>query len=111
MNIGYKPSQIGVILRDNQAIPQSNLITGSKILRILKKKGIAPEIPEDLYCLMKRAVNIRKHIEKSKRDRDSKYRLILVESKIHRLVRYYKFTKQVPSTWKYDYQKALAIVA
>ncbi len=108
---GYKPSQIGVILRDNFAIPQSRLITGAKILRILKKKGLAPQIPEDLYCLMKRAVSIRKHIEKNKRDRDSKYRLILVESKIHRLVRYYKLTKQIPSNWRYDYQTALALVS
>jgi len=108
---GYKPSQIGVILRDNFAIPQSRLITGAKILRILKKKGLAPQIPEDLYCLMKRAVSIRKHIEKNKRDKDSKYRLILVESKIHRLVRYYKLTKQIPSNWRYDYQTALALVS
>ena len=63
---GFKPSQIGVILRDNYAIPQSRLITGAKILRILKKKGIAPEIPEDLYYLMKKAVAMRKHIEKNK---------------------------------------------
>lgn len=108
---GYKPSQIGVILRDNFAIPQSRLITGAKILRILKKKGLAPQIPEDLYSLMRRAVQIRKHIEKNKRDRDSKYRLILVESKIHRLVRYYKLTKQIPSNWRYDYQTALALVS
>ena len=108
---GYKPSQIGVILRDNFAIPQSRLITGAKILRILKKKGLAPQIPEDLYHLMKRAVSVRKHIEKNKRDRDSKYRLILVESKIHRLVRYYKLTKQIPSNWRYDYQTALALVS
>jgi small subunit ribosomal protein S13e len=108
---GYKPSQIGVILRDNYAIPQSRLITGAKILRLLKKKGLAPEIPEDLYHLMRRAVQVRKHIEKNKRDRDSKFRLILVESKIHRLVRYYKLTKQLPSTWKYNYQTALALVS
>jgi small subunit ribosomal protein S13e len=108
---GYKPSQIGVILRDNYAIPQSRLITGAKILRILKKKGLAPQIPEDLYHLMKRAVTIRKHIEKNKRDKDSKYRLILVESKIHRLVRYYKLTKQIPANWRYDYQTALALVS
>jgi small subunit ribosomal protein S13e len=61
---------------------------------------MTPEIPEDLYFLMKRAVNVRRHIEKNKRDKDSKYRLILVESKIHRLVRYYKLTKQLPPTWK-----------
>ena len=60
---GYKPSQIGIILRDTYAIPQSRLLTGAKILRVLKKKGIAPEIPEDLYHLMKRAVSMRKHIE------------------------------------------------
>jgi len=108
---GYKPSQIGVILRDNYAIPQSRLITGAKILRILKKRGLAPQIPEDLYHLMRRAVQIRKHIEKNKRDKDSKYRLILVESKIHRLVRYYKLTKQIPSNWRYDYQTALALVS
>jgi len=108
---GYKPSQIGVILRDNFAIPQSRLITGGKILRILRKKNLAPEIPEDLYHLMKRAVSIRKHIEKNKRDKDSKYRLILVESKIHRLVRYYKLTKNIPSSWRYDYQTALALVS
>jgi small subunit ribosomal protein S13e len=108
---GYKPSQIGVILRDNFAIPQSRMITGAKILRILKKKGLAPEIPEDLYSLMKRAVTVRKHIEKNKRDKGSKYRLILVESKIHRLVRYYKLTKQIPSNWRYDYQTALALVS
>ncbi len=108
---GYKPSQIGVILRDNFAIPQSKLITGGKILRILRKKNLAPEIPEDLYHLMKRAVSVRKHIEKNKRDKSSKYRLILVESKIHRLVRYYKLTKNIPSTWRYDYQTALALVS
>ena len=103
---GFMPSKIGVILRDSFAIPQSHLITGSKILRILKKKGIAPEFPEDLYCLMRKAVQIRKHIEKNNRDRDSKYRLILVESKIHRLARYYKLKRQVPSTWKYSYKTA-----
>ena len=108
---GYKPSQIGVILRDNFAIPQSKLITGGKILRILRKKNLAPEIPEDLYHLMRRAVNVRKHIEKNKRDKDSKYRLILNESKIHRLVRYYKITKNIPASWRYDYQTALALVS
>ena len=108
---GYKPSQIGVILRDNYAVPQSRLITGAKILRLLKKKGLAPQIPEDLYHLMRRAVSIRNHIDKYKSVRDSKFRLILVESKIHRLVRYYKLTKQLPATWRYDYQTALALVS
>ena len=83
----------------------------TKLIENLAKKGLAPEIPEDLYHLMKKAVAMRKHIEKNHRDKDSKYRLILVESKIHRLVRYYKLTKQIPANWKYDYQTALALVS
>ena len=108
---GFMPSKIGVILRDSFAIPQSHLLTGSKILRILKKKGAAPEFPEDLYFLMRKAVTMRKHIEKNSRDRDSKYRLILNESKIHRIVRYYKLKKQVPATFKYSYKTAKAHVS
>ena len=108
---GYFPSQIGVILRDTMAIPQQHLITGAKVLRILKKKGIAPEIPEDLYYLMKRAVNMRKHIEKNNADKALKYRLILVESRIYRLVRYYKLNGQLPPTWKYNYKSAIALVS
>lgn len=65
-------------------------MTGSKILRILKGLGLAPEIPEDLYHLIKKAVSMRKHLELNRKDKDGKFRLILVESRIHRLARYYK---------------------
>ena len=36
---GLTPSQIGVILRDSHGIAQVAHVTGSKILRILKKNG------------------------------------------------------------------------
>merc|ERR1712137_1538537 len=83
---GCTPSQIGVILRDSHGIPQVSSITGSKILRILKAKGLAPNIPEDLYHLVKKAVSVRKHLEKFRKDKDSKFRLILIESRVHRLL-------------------------
>ncbi|KAH6582947.1 hypothetical protein BASA60_001696 [Batrachochytrium salamandrivorans] len=57
---GLTPSQIGVILRDSHGIAQVRFVTGNKILRILKSNGLAPEIPEDLYQLIKKAVMIRK---------------------------------------------------
>ena len=66
---------------------QVRFITGNKILRILKSKGMAPELPEDCYHLIKKAVSIRKHLERNRKDRDAKFRLILVESRIHRLAR------------------------
>ncbi len=53
-------------------------------------QGLAPELPEDLYCLIKKAVSMRKHLELNRKDRDGKFRLILVESRIHRLARYYR---------------------
>merc|ERR1712006_66460 len=99
---GLTPSQIGVILRDSHGIAQVNHVTGSKILRILKVAGLAPEIPEDLYHLIKKAVSMRKHLEKFRKDKDGKFRLILVESRIHRVARYYKSVKALPPTWKYE---------
>ena len=66
---GLTPSQIGVILRDAHGVSQAKVVTGNKILRILKSNGLAPEIPEDLYYLIKKAVSVRKHLEKQKRQR------------------------------------------
>lgn len=97
---GLPPSQIGVLLRDQHGVPQVKSITGSKILRILKSNGLAPEIPEDLYCLIKKAVSVRKHLERNRKDKDSKFRLILIESRVHRLARYYKTAGKLPPNWK-----------
>jgi hypothetical protein len=41
---GYKPSAIGVALRDQHGIPQVRFVTGNKILRILKSQGMSPFI-------------------------------------------------------------------
>ena len=108
---GLTPSQIGVILRDSQGIGQVKAVTGSKILRILRLNRLAPSIPEDLYHLIKKAVSIRKHLEKHRKDKDTKFRLILVEARIHRLVRYYKSRRTLPATWRYDSSTASALVA
>ena len=93
------PSQVGVALRDSHGIGQVKNVTGSKVLRILKANGLAPSLPEDLYHLIKKAVSCRKHLERNHKDCDSKFRLILIESRIHRLSRYYKRTKQLPANW------------
>jgi small subunit ribosomal protein S13e len=67
---------------------------------VLCKVGAAPEIPEDIYCLIKKAVNIRRHLEKCRKDKDAKHRIILIESRIHRLARYYRRTQRLPNKWK-----------
>ena len=108
---GLTPSQIGVLLRDSNGIAQVKSVTGNKILRLLKKNGLAPEIPEDLYMLIKKAVAVRKHLDRNHKDKDSKFRLILIESRIHRLARYYRLARKLPANWKYHSATASALVA
>jgi len=82
---GMTPSSIGVSLRDSFGVPQVKSVTGSKILRVLKANGTnigyctwrdlieyvgaAPALPEDLYHLIKKAVSVRKHLEKHRKDK------------------------------------------
>ena len=73
--------------------------------------GLAPEIPEDLYCLIKKAVQVRKHLDKFRQDKDAKFRLILIESRIHRTARYYKTVKALPPNWKYESSTASTLVS
>ena len=107
---GMTPSQIGVLLRDQHGVAQVRAVTGSKVLRILKGNGLAAELPEDLYFLIKKAVVMRKHLDANRKDRDAKFHLILVESRIHRLARYYKKSKKLPPNWKYESATASALV-
>ena len=75
------------------------------------RSGLAPDIPEDLYCLIKKAVQVRKHLDKFRQDKDAKFRLIMIESRIHRLARYYKTVKALPPNWKYDSATASTLVS
>jgi small subunit ribosomal protein S15 len=61
-------------------------------------------------ALIKRAVMIRKHIEENHKDMTGKRGLQLTESKIKRLVKYYKRTGVLDKTWKYDPEKVKLIV-
>eukprot|EP00049_Salpingoeca_infusionum_P025076 m.17950 g.17950 ORF g.17950 m.17950 type:complete len:173 (-) comp7621_c0_seq1:1789-2307(-) len=108
---GLTPSKIGVVLRDTRGIAQVKSLTGTKILRILKAQGLAPELPEDLYHLIKKAVAMRKHLMRNRKDKDCKFRLILVESRIHRLSRYYRENGVVAPNFKYQSATASTLVA
>lgn len=58
-----------------------------------------------------KAVAVRKHLERNRKDKDSKFRLILIESRIHRLSRYYKTVGVLPPTWRYESATASTLVA
>lgn len=108
---GKRPSEIGVFLRDWHGVGNVSWLTGNKILRIMRAKGLAPAIPEDLYNLIKKAVATRKNLERNRRDKHGKYRLVIIESRIHRLARWYKTKRVLPPTFKYESANAYALIS
>lgn len=107
---GQSTSQIGITLRDQYGIPSTKLVLGEKITDILKRNGTEFEYPEDLLNLIKRAVNIREHLEENPKDIHSRRGLMKIESKIRRLVRYYTANDILPEGWRYDPQTAALLV-
>lgn len=99
---GNSPSKIGLILRDSYGIPSIKDILDKSILQVLKDHKLAPELPEDLLSLIKKSVSLDKHIEENNQDKTSKRGLRLTQSKIGRLVKYYKRSGALPKDWKYD---------
>lgn len=99
---GMQSSQIGSYLRDVYGVPNTKIVSGKKMIKLLKEEKIEKKLPEDLTSLMKRAIIMRKHLEKHKKDLHSKRGLKLTESKILRLVRYYKTRKVLPQGWRYE---------
>ena len=57
-------------------------------------------------CLIRRAVMVRKHLEENRKDMTAKRGLQLTESKIKRLIKYYKKNGKLASEWKYDPERA-----
>lgn len=102
---GKTTSQIGTILRDVYGIPSVLALCGKSISAILKDKKLVPEIPEDLTSLFKKYAALKKHIEINKHDEAASRGLLLTESKIGRLVKYYKRTGRIPEAWKFDSER------
>lgn len=99
---GNNSSKIGVILRDKHGIPLTKPITGKTITQILKNSGLAPDIPEDLDMLVRKASALATHMERNKGDLHNKRNLQVIEAKIHKLSRYYKREGVLPQDWKYE---------
>lgn len=99
---GNDTSKIGIILRDVYGIPDVKVITKKSISKILQKKELLPQLPDNLTALLKRVIDLQKHMKSNKKDQSAKRGLHLTESKIRRLVKYYKRSGRLSETWKYD---------
>ncbi|BEP18631.1 30S ribosomal protein S15 [Pyrofollis japonicus] len=108
---GYPPSMIGIILRDQFGIPLVKPILGKTITEVLEEHGIKMVVPEDLFRLIQKAVNLRRHLEEHPKDTHAKKGLLDLEAKIRRIVKYYKREGKLPPDWEYDPQRAKLLVA
>ncbi len=99
---GNKSSKIGLILRDSYGIPSVKDIIGKGVSQILKEYDLLGELPEDLLNLIKRSVNLKKHFGENRQDMTAKRGSQLTDSKINRLIKYYKRTGVLSKDWKYD---------
>jgi small subunit ribosomal protein S15 len=103
---GLTASQIGLHLRDRYGIPDVKLITEVTITQILKEKKLTKKLPEDISALIKKSIAVKKHLETNKSDKAAIRGMHLTESKIRRLVKYYKKAKVLPKDWVYDPSQA-----
>jgi small subunit ribosomal protein S15 len=103
---GKSTSEIGMILRDQYAVPDVKIATGKSISKILEANKLKSEIPEDLRNLISTALQLRKHLGEHKKDLKNKRNLQLTESKIRRLAKYYVSSGEIPQDWKYSPEQA-----
>ena len=107
---GHNPSMVGMVLRDSYGIPDVKALTKKKIMKILEENKIKYKLPEDLLNLIKKDIKLMKHFELNKKDMPVKRGLRLTESKIKRLVKYYKGVNKLPEDWKYERAKAKLLI-
>ena len=97
---GNPPSIVGQILRDRHGIPLASQVVNRRLEKIITPE-LRAKVPEDLEVLVRRATNMRRHLERNRKDYPNKRALALVESKIHRLAKFYPGNGRLPNDWEY----------
>ena len=92
------------------SLASSALLNLGEAHQIFKEHDIEAPLPEDLTNLVKKALNLRTHLESNHKDLHSKLGLQRTESKIYRLIKYYKGKKLLASDFNYDPDKIRTIV-
>jgi len=102
---GKSSSEIGLILRDSYGINSVKALTEKSVSQILAENSLTKKLPEDILNLIKKMISIKTHLEKNRLDQTANRGFTLTDSKIRRLVKYYKNTKKLPEDWKLDMDK------
>ena len=103
-------SKIGLVLRDQHAVPSVKDITGKRVKKILKAHDVKTELPEDLVNVILNAVKIYNHLSRNPKDFGTKRSLERVEARINKLAAYYKREGILPAAWRYNRERAALLV-
>lgn len=106
---GLQSAQIGLVLRDQYGIPTVRM-NKTRISHILEDNKLSPEVPDDLFNLLRKAVSLHAHMDAHKKDSTSKRGLELTESKIRRLAKFHIRNKSLQMGWKYNIDNAKLLV-
>jgi small subunit ribosomal protein S15 len=107
---GVASARIGLLLRDQHAVPDVKLATGRTVQDILIENDLQPTIPDDLVALMRTAINLQTHLQENRKDLANKRNLQMVESKIRRIMKYYKREGRLPADWQYSIANAELLI-
>ncbi len=99
---GKSKSEIGMMLRDSYGIHNVKALTGKSVGAIVAENNAGKKLPDDIIALIKKLITIQTHLGKNKHDETAHRGLILTNSKIMRLVYYYKRSKILPADWELD---------
>jgi small subunit ribosomal protein S15 len=107
---GMPPSRIGLILRDQHAVPSVKKLTGKSVKQILDAHGVKPGLPEDLVRVITRAVKLYNHLARNPRDFCIRRSIEVAEARINKLASYYKRKGILPADWRYERERAALLV-
>lgn len=107
---GTTPAMAGQIMRDKYGIPSVKALANKSITRIMVEGGVKMDYPADMLSLVERAVTVRKHLKANPSDTHNRTSLLMMESKIRRLVKYYTAEGKLPKGWRYDPETAALLV-
>ena len=101
-------AEIGITLRDQYGVPDVRALglRVSKVTSQILKK----EVPDDMYSLMEKSVNLHAHLVQNHGDAKAIHGLELLESKIRRMGKYYVHKGKLPKDWRYSIDQAKLLV-
>lgn len=106
----YTPSQIGIVLRDSYGIPSVRSLLNKSITQLLEEKKLQAALPEDILALIRKSIMLKKHVAENKKDEVAIRGIQLTESKIKRVVKYYKNSDRLSADWTYDPEKVRLLI-